>query len=151
MKIAQRKSVNLAVQRRELLLRERNRSAALRGAYPDVAQLQIELIFTDQSNHTPSPQRHILYPPAPAFFRFACPCADCDADFDLMPFVVELLDAASGRCKQPTTAAGHVSCHGVRLRDRLGSTACSMQLKFQLVAVRTHSDRATDRRLTATG
>jgi hypothetical protein len=151
MKVAQRKSVNAAVQRRELFLRERNRSAALRGAYPDVAQLQIELVFTDRSNHTPSPQRHILYPAAPAFFRFACPCADCDADFDLMPFVVELLDAASGWRQQATTVGGHVSCHGVRLRDRVGSAACSMQLEFQLVAVRTHSDRATDRRLTAAG
>jgi len=138
MKVAVRKSVNFAAQRRELLLSERNRSAALRRAYPDVAQLRIELIFSDQSNHTPSPQRHTLYPAAPAFFRFACPCADCDADFDLMPVVAKLLDGASGR-KRPETVSGQMSCHGVRLRDRAGSNACSMQLKFQLVAAPANS------------
>jgi hypothetical protein len=129
-----RKSVNSAAQRRDLLLSERNRSATLRRAYPDVARLGIELIFRDPgSDHTPSPQRHTLYPAAPAFFRFACPCADCDADFDLMPVVAKLLDGASGQ-KRALTASGQMSCHGVRLRDRAGSNACSMQLKFQLVA-----------------
>ena len=131
MKVPQRKTVNSAAQRRELLLSERNRSAALRRAFPDVGQLRIDLTFSDLSNHTPSPQRHTLYPAAPAFFRFACPCADCDADFDLMPVVAKLLDGASGRKR---AASGQMSCHGVRLRDRVGSAACSMQLKFQLVA-----------------
>lgn len=133
MKVALRKSGNPAAQRREQMLSERNRSAALRRAYPDVAQLRIELTFSDMSDYTPSPQRHTLYPPAPAFFRFACPCADCDADFDLMPVVAKLLDGASGR-KRAATVSGQMSCHGVRLRDRVGSKECSMQLKFQLVA-----------------
>jgi len=146
MKAPVRKSVNPAVQRRELLLRERNRSAALRGVYPAVAQLQIELIFSDLSKHTPSPQRHTLYPAAPAFFRFACPCADCDADFDLMPFVADLLEGVSG-CQRPTTLSGQISCRGVRLRDRSGSNACSMQLEFKLLAVPAKG-AANDRRLT---
>ena len=133
MKIAVRKSVNSAAQRREMMLSERNRSAALRRVYPDVAQLRIELVFSDLSDHIPSPQRHTLYPAAPAFFRFACPCTDCDADFDLMPVVAKLLDGTSAR-KCAATVSGHMSCHGVRLRDRMGSKACSMQLKFQLVA-----------------
>jgi hypothetical protein len=134
MKAPVRKSVNAAAQRRELLLRERNRSVALRGVYPAVAQLQIELIFSDLSRHTPSPQRHTLYPSAAAFFRFACPCADCDADFDLMPFVANLLEGDSG-CQRSTTLSGQISCSGVRLRDRGGSNACSMQLEFKLLAV----------------
>jgi hypothetical protein len=133
MKIALRKNVNSAAQRREQMLIERSRSAALRRAYPDVAQLRIELIFSDLSDHPPSPQRHTLYPAAPAFFRFACPCADCDADFDLMPVVAKLLDGGAGR-KRAATVAGHMFCDGVRLRDRVGSKPCSMQLKFQLVA-----------------
>lgn len=133
MKVALRKTTNPAAQRRELMLSERSRSAALRRAYPDVAQLRIELDFSDLGDHTPSPQRHILYPSAPAFFRFACPCADCDADFDLLPVVAKLLDGASGR-KRAATVSGQMSCHGIRLRDRAGSKACSMQVKFQLVA-----------------
>jgi hypothetical protein len=136
MKIALRKGVNSAAARREQMLTERNRSAALRRAYPDVAQLRIELIFSDLSDHPPSPQRHTLYPAAPAFFRFACPCADCDADFNLMPVVAKLLDGTNGR-KRAATVGGQMFCDGVRLRDRVGSKACSMQLKFQLVAAPT--------------
>jgi hypothetical protein len=133
MRIAVRKNVNSAVQRREQMLSERSRSAALRRAYPYVAELQIELVFNDSSSHPPSPQRHTLYPAAPAFFRFTCPCADCDAEFDLTPDVALLLDGAAGR-QRTETVSGHMSCEGVRMRDRLGSTACSMQLQFQLMA-----------------
>lgn len=133
MKIAVRKNVNFATQRRERMLGERSRSAALRRAYPNVAQLRIELTFSDLSNHAHSPQRHTFYPPAPAYFRFACPCADCDADFDLIPVVAKLLDGADA-CQRPATVAGQMSCDGIRLRDRVGCSPCSMQLKFQLVA-----------------
>jgi hypothetical protein len=138
MKAPARKHVNSAAQRRELRLSERNRAAALRRAYPDVAHLQIELVFDDLIDHKPSPQRHTLYPAAPAFFRFACPCADCDAEFDLMPVVAKLLDGASGR-KRAAMVSGQMSCHGVRLRDRAGSNACSMQLRFQLAAALANS------------
>jgi len=133
MKIAQRKSANPVAMRRDALLSERNRSAALRRAYPHVAQLQIDLVFKDQGSHTLSPQWHTLYPAAPAFFRFACPCADCDADFDLRPVVAELLDTAPRN--QSAKVGGQMSCNGVRLRDRVGSNACSMQVKFQLEAL----------------
>ncbi len=133
MKIAQLKKTNPAAQRREQMLSERSRTAALRRTYPKVAQLRIELIFSDLSDRQPSPQRHTFYPPAVAYFRFACPCADCDADFDLKPVVTELLEGAS-KCQRPSTADGQMSCHGIRLRDRVGCSPCSMQLKFQLIA-----------------
>jgi hypothetical protein len=135
MKIAQRKSTAPVVQRRDALLSERNRSAALRRAYPHVAQLQIDLVFKDQGSHIPSPQRHTLYPAAPAFFRFVCPCVDCDADFDLRPVVAKLLDTAPRN--RSAKVGGQMSCNGVRLRDRVGSNACSMQVKFQLEAIPT--------------
>jgi hypothetical protein len=131
MRAALRKNANSAAQRREQMLSERSRSAALRRVYPDVAQLRIELIFSDLSDHPPSPQRHTFYPSALAYFRFACPCAECDANFDLMPVVARLLGGVSG-C--PATIDGQMSCQGIRLRDRVGSTPCSMQLKFQLAA-----------------
>jgi hypothetical protein len=127
-----RKSANPAVRRRELMLAERNRSAVLRKVYPHLGHLRIELIFNDSSDHPPSPQQHTLYPAAPAFFRFPCPCADCDADFDLMPVVAKLLDRVPGRDR--ATVSGQMPCGGVRLRDRISSKTCSMQLRFQLVA-----------------
>lgn len=133
MKTAARKSMNPAALRRDLLMSERGRTAALRRVYPQVGQLRIGLVFSDQTKHTPSPQQHTLYPSAPAFFRFACPCADCDADFDLRPVVEKLLDGKSGK-RNAATTAGQMSCQGVRLRALACSSACSMQLNFELVA-----------------
>lgn len=134
MRVALRKSVNPAVLRREQMLSARTRSAALRRVYPDVGQLRIELTFKDLSDHTPSPQLHTLYPAAPAFFRFACPCADCDADFDLTAAVTNLLEVVPGRKRTAASVSGQLSCQGVRLRDRVGSKPCSMELKFKLIS-----------------
>ena len=39
-------------------------------------------------------QLHTLFPSANAFFRFACPCAECDGEFDLTTTIKTL--AASG-------------------------------------------------------
>ena len=86
MRITARKSSKITG--RERLMSERTRSAPLRDVFPNVDQLRIELVFNDASAFIPSPQLHTLYPAASAFFRFACPCADCDGDFDL-----------SGRCR----------------------------------------------------
>lgn len=126
-------NVNAAARRRQLMLEERNRCAALRLAYPQLAHLRIELVFTDLSNHPPSPQQHTLYPAAPAYFRFTCPCSECDAEFDLMPAVSRLLDGAN-RKDRAATASGQLSCVGVRLRESAASRPCPMQLKFKLVA-----------------
>ena len=134
MRVALRKSVNPAVLRREQMLSARTRSAALRRVYPDVGQLRIELTFKDLSDHTPSPQLHTIYPAAPAFFRFACPCADCDADFDLTAAVTNLLEVVPGRKRTVASVSGQLSCQGVRLRDRVGSKPCSMELKFKLIS-----------------
>jgi hypothetical protein len=134
MRVALRKSVNPAVLRREQMLAQGARAAALRRAYPDVGQLRIELTFKDLSDHTPSPQLHTLYPAAPAFFRFVCPCADCDGDFDLTAAVTNLLEAVPGRKRTAASVSGQMSCQGIRLRDRVGSKACSMELNYKLVS-----------------
>jgi hypothetical protein len=133
-KVVSRKSSNPATQRRDLMLSQRTRAAALRQVFPDVAQLQIELVFNDVTTAMPSPQVHTLYPAAPAFFRFVCPCADCDGDFDLTIAVTELIGNASGRKRGRISASGQLCCHGIRLRDRATNKPCSMQLNFQLVA-----------------
>jgi hypothetical protein len=140
MRVALRKSVNPAVQRREQMLSARTRSAPLRRAFPDLGQLRIELTFSDLGAHTPSPQLHTLFPAAPAFFRFVCPCADCDADFDLTSAVTNLLADVPGRKRTAASVNGQLSCHGVRLRDRAGSKACTMRLDFKLISAPRHTD-----------
>jgi hypothetical protein len=126
---------------RERLMSERTRSAPLRDVFPNVDQLRIELVFDDASSFVPSPQLHTLYPAASAFFRFACPCADCDGDFDLSGAVASLLEASAGRRRIDASSSGRMDCQGVRLRDMAGQKVCPMQLNFRLVsaAVRTPS------------
>jgi hypothetical protein len=139
MRITARKSTKITG--RERLQIERTRSAPLREVFPQVDQLHIELVFNDASAFIPSPQLHTLYPAASAFFRFACPCADCDGDFDLSGAVASLLQNSTGRRRVDASSSGRMDCQGVRLRDMAGQKICPMQLSFRLVsaAVRTQS------------
>ena len=131
MRITARKSSKITG--RERLMSERTRSAPLRDVFPNVDQLRIELVFNDASAFIPSPQLHTLYPAASAFFRFACPCADCDGDFDLSGAVAALLEA-SGRRRSEASSTGRMDCQGIRLRDMAGQKICPMQLNFRLVS-----------------
>jgi hypothetical protein len=133
MRITARKSSKITG--RERLMNERTRSAPLREVFPNVDQLRIELVFNDASAFIPSPQLHTLYPAASAFFRFACPCADCDGDFDLTGAVASLLlESSVGRRRIDASSSGRMDCQGVRLRDMAGQKVCPMQLSFRLVS-----------------
>ncbi len=128
MRLAAAKSPKGAVPRREQMLNERARSAPMRRIFPQIEQLRIELAFGDTRGLPPSPQVHTLYPAAAAFFRFACPYADCDGDFDLTDVVVAL---AKGGV---LTSRGQLFCDGTR-RDRLpGHAACSIRLDYRLTS-----------------
>ena len=140
MRITARKSSKITG--RERLMNERTRCAPLREVFPNVDELRIELVFNDASAFIPSPQLHTLYPAAAAFFRFACPCADCDGDFDLTGAVASLLlESSAGRRRIDASSSGRMDCQGVRLRDMAGEKGCPMQLSFHLVSasVRTSS------------
>jgi hypothetical protein len=132
MRITARKSSKITG--RERLMNERTRCAPLREVFPNVDQLRIELVFNDASAFIPSPQLHTLYPAASAFFRFACPCADCDGDFDLTGAVASLLESSPGRRRIDASSSGRMDCQGVRLRDMAGQKGCPMQLSFRLVS-----------------
>ncbi len=113
---------------------EHLRAAALSKVFPEIEQLRIQLVFNDPNarSQPPSPQLRTLYSAAPAFFRFACPCADCDGDFDLTDVVTTLISSGAGRARA-SSIDGHLSCHGVRFRDHpVHQTRCQMQLSFQL-------------------
>ena len=115
---------------------EHLRADPLRKLFPGIEQLRIELLFHDPETHLPppSPQLRTLYSAAPAFFRFACPCTDCDGNFDLTDAVTTLITNSEGRSRS-ASFAGQLSCHGVRFRDQAAyRRSCSMQLSFQLRA-----------------
>jgi hypothetical protein len=101
MKLAARKNATVDEQRRYQRQYERDRSPAMRLAFPELALLNVELTFADRNGTgpkepVPSSQSHAFYPPARAFFRFTCPCADCNGEFDLSANVAQLA-AAGGR------------------------------------------------------
>lgn len=134
MRIAARKHSNDNVPRRERLKIEHLRAPAVSQCFPGVQQLRIELVFSDPeaSAPPPSPQLHTLFIAAPAFFRFSCPCADCDGEFDLTDAVTTLV---AGLERRKQRASGQQACHGVRFRGHGGHQVdCSMQLTFQLLA-----------------
>jgi hypothetical protein len=95
--------------------------------------MHIELQFDDREGHAPSPQTHSLYPAARAFFRFACPCADCDGDFDLTRIATELSQGAPAARAPDRLLIGQVSCRGTRLRDSSRSGPCKMELSFRII------------------
>ena len=135
MKLAARKTANGILPRREQLMNEHLRADPLRKLFPEIEQLRIELLFHDPETDLPppSPQLRTLFSAAPAFFRFACPCADCDGDFDLTDAVATLIAKSAGR-KRAASFTGQLVCHGVRFRDRaVHQSSCSMQLSFQLL------------------
>ena len=65
------------------LRRDRATAQVLRTAFPTLQQLRIELRFRGPLASVPTPQLHVLYPPARAFFEYRCPYSDCDGQFDL--------------------------------------------------------------------
>jgi hypothetical protein len=117
-------------------MNEHLRAATLNKVFPEIEQLRIELVFNDPGARSPPPssQLRTLYAAAAAFFRFACPCADCDGYFDLTDAVNRLIREGSGR-KRAASFEGHLSCQGVRFRDHAAHQAgCQMQLSFKLRA-----------------
>ena len=118
----------------ELLTSERMRAPAVQQLFPDVVQLRIELDFGESRGRAspPSSQLHTLYGAAAAFFRFRCPCADCDGDFDLTEPVTALVNSGADR-NQAASSLGQYSCQGVQFRSHPAlETSCPMQLKFRL-------------------
>jgi hypothetical protein len=129
MRVAAAKNSKTPVPRREQMLYERARSAAMRDAFPKIGQLRFELTFGGTRSLQPSPQVHTLYPAAAAFFRFACPCADCNGDFDLTDPVIALVKDGVAASR------GQLVCNGTR-RDRpLGSAACSVRLDYRIKSI----------------
>lgn len=134
MKVPSRKPVSAAAQRRNDLQAERVRSSTVRDMFPNVSVIHVDLDFGDKSGRPPSPQRHSLYPPARAFFRFICPCADCDGDFDLAAAVTDLVKAgAPAKRAAGRSFTGRSLCQGTHWRDSTHSESCRIELTFRVV------------------
>ena len=131
---AARRTVSAGEERRNSRLRDRDRSQTLRGAFPKVEQIRIELTFSDPLHAAPSAQSFSFYPSARAFFRFACPCLDCDGEFDVGERVARLV-ASPGRATR--TATVQQNCLGARARDRINGNRCPITLECKIIMTAT--------------
>lgn len=133
MKLTSRKAPTFGEQRRAGRQNDRLQAPAMRSRFANIAKLQIDLTFLGLTNPPPSPQSHCFFPPARAFFRFACPCSECDGEFDLSASVAELAEV-----KRPSarTTSGRMSCEGVHFRERTTAAPCPMALSWRLVIAR---------------
>jgi hypothetical protein len=126
MKLATGKPVALREGRLDKLRRDRAGSPAMRAAFPAVGQLRIKLQFQDSHPSTPAAQLHELYPPARAFFAYACPYANCDGQFDLSAAVSAAIQG------ELPVSAGVIECGGSRARDHSYRQACLLQLHYEI-------------------
>ena len=108
--------------------RDRATAPALRAAFPTVQQLRIEFKFEAPSPSAPTPQSHVLYPPAPAFFEYPCPYWDCDGQFDLGSAVKAAVADAAHR------AEGVLECRGSRGGERTSRRPCLLRLAYEVTA-----------------
>jgi hypothetical protein len=115
-------------ERSEQLRRDRAAARALRAVFPGVQQLRLDMQFEGTTANIPAAQSHVLYPPAPAFFAFPCPYADCDGRFDLTAAVNTALAAPSHQ------AGGVMVCQGGRAHNRAAGQPCRLNLKYKIAA-----------------
>jgi hypothetical protein len=131
-KTPSRKAAGVVEQRRNELQSDRAKAPAMRDTFPDIGVVHIDLRFAGGPGLPLSPQRHSLYPAARAFFRFACPCTDCDGDFNLTATATELAKAGTSSKRSDRSASGQMTCPGTRWRDSTQGEACRIELSFKV-------------------
>jgi hypothetical protein len=115
-------------ERMDQFRRDRATAPILRVTFPTVEELRIELKFEAASSSVPTPQSHLLYPPARAFFEYPCPYWDCDGQFDLDGAVRSALADAT------RSAQGVAVCCGSRGRDPSSRRPCLLQVLYEITA-----------------
>ena len=115
-------------ERMDQFRRDRATAPILRATFPTVEELRVELKFEASNSSAPTPQSHVLYPPARAYFEYPCPYWDCDGHFDLGSAVRAALADGTHR------AEGVLECQGSRIGDHASRRACLLRLFYEVTA-----------------
>lgn len=116
-------------ERRERMRRDRAAAPAVREEFPQVQQLRLELLFQGSTaSTTPTAQSHTLHAPARAFFKFLCPYAACDGQFDLSAAVEAALADPAHR------STGVLGCAGKRPGRTGAKELCQLHLDYTVIA-----------------
>ncbi|HUN26180.1 MAG TPA: hypothetical protein VMU67_07715 [Steroidobacteraceae bacterium] len=114
--------------RRQQWLRDRAAARPLRGVFPAVERIRVDLNFLETAVSPPGAQSHAMHPPARAFFEFLCPHADCDGGFDLSNVANSVLMRAS------TRATGTLECKGTRPSTGMTKQPCGVRVQYTILA-----------------
>ena len=128
MRFVSRTTRSLLEQSREQLVRRRAAAGTLGNEFPYVEQIRVDLRFAASASSVPAAQRHALYPPAPAYFEFACPFGDCDGSFNLNDIASPLLKKAVPQ------ADGTIQCSGSRTRAGQPRQPCNLRADYLITA-----------------
>ena len=112
--------------RMDQLRRDRATAQVLGTVFPTLQHLRIDFRFQGSASSAPTPQSHVLYPPARAFFEYRCPYSDCDGQFDLYGAVRAALENATHRVE------GMLECRGSRGQDHTSRRTCLLQLVYEV-------------------
>jgi hypothetical protein len=118
------------VDRRDELRQARAAAPTLRSACPDAAVVRVELAFEEDSGPAHAPQAFSVYPPAKAYFVYACPFGDCDGVYDLNRIALDALESGKGK------ARGKLMCTGTRSRNGKSGCPCELAATYLLVVQR---------------
>ena len=116
-------------ERMDQLRHDRAAAGVLRTVLPTLQQLRIELQFSGPDASPPTPQLHVLYPPARAFFEYPCPYADCSGLFDLADAVRMAMSNTLHR------AHGVLVCAGSRGGDHASGRPCLLRVAYEVSAL----------------
>lgn len=128
MRLVSRSNQSSLENRREQARRKRASADTLGSAFPAVERVRVDLTFRDATEYPPVSQTHEMYPPAPAYFEFACPYGDCDGSFDLNRAAASLLAASTPKVD------GTMQCSGSRTGAGLTRQPCGLQATYRIVA-----------------
>ena len=135
MPAAQRASDSPCQLYRQRWLRDRAATQTLRGVFPAVERVRVDLKFEEAGAAPPGAQSHAMHPPARAFFEFLCPHADCDGGFDLSSVATSVLTRAS------TRATGTLDCKGARPSAGMTKQPCGVRVQYTIIAEYYSADR----------
>lgn len=126
MRLVARSGQSLLEQRREQSRRKRAAAATLGSEFPAVERVRVELSFPVAAGPAPVRQLHVMYPPAPAYFDFACPYGDCDGGFDLTGVAAALMADSALHVE------GTLQCSGTRIGA--ARLPCSLHAHYRIIA-----------------
>ncbi len=127
MRTAPKQKISSFREREERLRKGRDAAQTLRAAFPNAANVNVQLRFLPGAAPLHAAQSFLLYPAARAYFSYPCPYGDCDGIYDLSAPAQQAL----GR-KAAGPVSGTLECEGTRSRDGQQRRPCGLRVSYTI-------------------